>query len=174
MDTTQITEARASELVFQAIVAMKNENRSASRVRIRDMTGLPMSKVDENVKRLADDGKIVRVVAGVYEPNEIWPAPRAITVTETTEGLFIFENGDQVFQVSPPELRKMYFKMKGHIDNFNMAEEVRQLYAIQSAQQGQINHLKAQNRALVKRTTHRPDPRQPGLWEVNSGKKARA
>lgn len=173
MDSTQPTERRAGELVYQAIVDLYNEGRQASRPRIVQLSGIPMSKVDEHVKRLADAGQIVRVTAGVYEPAQVWPAPRIVSLTEDTKGMFTFDIGDEVLKVTPPEFRKMYFKMKGHVDNFSISEEVRQLSASLSLLQGQVARLKAENRQLLKRAVHRGDSRQPGLFDVNS-QKARA
>lgn len=107
------TELRAGQVVLQAVVELVNSGQQASRQRISSVTGLKLKTVDDTVKRLVDDGKLIRVHNGVFEPAETWPAPRAISLTILATGLLKIEVDDTVLELSPPERRLIAQYLEG-------------------------------------------------------------
>jgi biotin operon repressor len=53
----------------------------ASRHRVGDMLDIKLSIVDSHIKTLKDDGRIVCVVNGIYEPAAQYEQDRAMTLT---------------------------------------------------------------------------------------------
>lgn len=76
------TKRTHCQVVLQAIIDLADVHRSASRQQIATLTGLKFAAVDECVKRLKNDGLILSMVPGLFEPVPKTPPSRAITITK--------------------------------------------------------------------------------------------
>lgn len=97
----------SSANVLEVIQDVCNVERSITRERISEITGLRMSIVDDHVRRLVDDGCIVRLKAGVFEVAQAFPPARPISKTLLPSGLVKLEIGSEYFELSPREVRMM-------------------------------------------------------------------
>jgi hypothetical protein len=92
------------QTIYSAIVDLCNVNRAASRQTLSEVTGLKLSIIDDHVKRMCGDGKIRRVVNGVFEPMNT-REDRAVSITWLTNGECKLEVGDEVIELSQREAR---------------------------------------------------------------------
>lgn len=53
--------------IYQAIVDLGESNKVATRQVLMETLGLPYSIIDDHVKRMIEDGRLRRVVHGVFE-----------------------------------------------------------------------------------------------------------
>ena len=91
--------------IEQAIRDLTNINRVASREMIAEITGLKMNIVDDHIKRMKDDGKIRRVLNGVFELTEEVREDRAISMTYLPKGVCKLEIGDHCIELTLREAR---------------------------------------------------------------------
>ena len=109
-DTTQDTIQRTSrQQVLQAIRDLHAANRQPSRHTISEVLGVKLSIVDEHIKNLKDEGLIIPVIRGIFEPVDTRP-DRAVsgTWTETSWGtIYKLEVGDHCIELSPRETRQV-------------------------------------------------------------------
>lgn len=94
-----------SSLIFQSIVDLTNSNRIASRQVLVDLTGLTYSVVDDHIKRMIDDGRVRRVVNGIFEPVLGAPEDRAVSITHLPGGGVKLEIGDTCIDLTLRETR---------------------------------------------------------------------
>ena len=108
-DTTQDTIQRTSrQQVLQAIRDLHAANRQPSRHTISEVLGVKLSIVDEHIKNLKDEGLIIPVIRGIFEPVDTRP-DRAVSGTWTEDELgrtvYKLEVGDHCLDLSPREIR---------------------------------------------------------------------
>lgn len=94
-----------STVVFQTIVDLTNSNRIASRQVLVEETGLSYSVIDDHVKRMIDDGRVRRVVNGIFEPVLGAPEDRAVSITHLPGGGVKLEIGDFCIDLTLRETR---------------------------------------------------------------------
>lgn len=111
--TLQPARASMRELIYQAVVDVHNSGRAASRPVLVSLTGLSYSVVDDHVKRLVDDGRLRRVVNGVFEPVEQLPPARAVSFTKLPSGMAKLEIGDTCIDINPSEERAIGRMLSG-------------------------------------------------------------
>jgi DNA-binding Lrp family transcriptional regulator len=100
-------ETRTSaELVYDTIKDLQEAGRIPTREVIVEESGLRFTVVDEQIKRLRDDGRIRKVVNGVFELMDV-RQDRAISSTITASGLCKLDIGDQCLELSRSEARKI-------------------------------------------------------------------
>lgn len=100
------------QTIYNAIVDLCNINRAASRQTLSEVTGLKLTIIDDHVKRMCDDGKIRRVVNGVFEPTNT-REDRAVSVTWLANGECKLEVGDEVIELSQREARYVGSSLAG-------------------------------------------------------------
>lgn len=100
---TQTPPISNAKLIYQCILDLTNTNRAATRQVISNMTGLKMTIVDDHVKRMKDDGKLISPVNGVFEPVEDAPVDRAVSITYLSNGRVKLEIGDDCLDLTMRE-----------------------------------------------------------------------
>jgi hypothetical protein len=86
-DQTPVTTRRTHyQIVLQAIIDLADVHRAASRQQLVTLTGLKFTAVDDTIKRLKEDGKILSVTPGLFEPVPSMAPDRAISVTLMPDG----------------------------------------------------------------------------------------
>ena len=57
----------STERIFQAVRELRAMDQIATRDTVAELTGLKMTVVDDRLRALVDDGKLKRLLRGVYE-----------------------------------------------------------------------------------------------------------
>lgn len=100
-----MAKSNSTNQVFEAVQELREKDQIATRETVAELTGLKQSIVDDRLRALADDGKICRVLRGVYDVVEQHPPPRAISKTVLPNGAVVYDIGDAVLTLSPQEAR---------------------------------------------------------------------
>ena len=87
----------------------------ATRETVAELTGLKMGIVDDRLRALMDDGKLKRVLRGVYVPVEVHPPARCISKTVLTDGTVKIEIDDEVLTLTPREDRALAMLQAGAV-----------------------------------------------------------
>lgn len=97
----------STNLIFQAVQELRSLDQIATRETVAELTGLKQTIVDDRLRALHDDGKLRRVMRGVYEIVASYPPPRAISKTILPDGLVKLEVGDEILTLTPREDRML-------------------------------------------------------------------
>ena len=95
----------STQRVLDAVRDLRELDQIATRETVAELTGLKMGIVDDRLRALVDDGKLKRLLRGVYELVERFPEPRAISKTVLPNGAVVYDIGDDVWTLSPQEAR---------------------------------------------------------------------
>ncbi len=123
-------EKRASvsaDRVLQVIAEINAAGRVASRQTVAELLEVTVGRVDEHCKRLIEAGSIRRVLPGVYEPVEVMPPPRAVSVTRLAGSWVKIEVGDDLLTITPEEERQLAMSIKGAAEQFQVLAAGRDL-----------------------------------------------
>jgi len=122
-DTSTIKASRTTrETILQIIVDLCEHNLVASRIRIAEMSGLPMTIVDEHIKNLKTDGLIRALYAGCYEPVD-QTLDRPVSTTTLSRGRMKLEIGDDVItNLTPREAFALAKQLAGLLVVFGLAQ----------------------------------------------------
>lgn len=99
--------------VFDAVRELRGLDQIATRETVGELTGLKMAVVDDRLRTLVDDGKLKRLLRGVYELVEEYPASRNISKTILDSGYVMIEitgragAADVVLHLTPTEDRSL-------------------------------------------------------------------
>ncbi|WP_180987891.1 hypothetical protein [Alicycliphilus denitrificans] len=77
--------------VFDAVRELRGLEQIATRETVADLTGLKLSVVDDRLRTLVDDGKLKRLLRGIYELVEAYPPSRNISKTILDNGYVMIE-----------------------------------------------------------------------------------
>ncbi|RUR65891.1 hypothetical protein EJP67_02330 [Variovorax guangxiensis] len=94
-------------LIYRTILDLAEANKVATRQVLMETLGLPYSIVDDHVKRMIEDGRLRRVMPGVFEPVLEAAEDRAISVTHLPGGGAKLEIGDLCADLTLRELRML-------------------------------------------------------------------
>lgn len=115
------------ELVFQTILDLHNAGRIATRSVVKEMTGQSYSVIDDHVKRMLEDGRLRRVVPGVFEPVEELPPAQAISLTVLPSGMAKLEVGDVCLDLNPVDCRRIGVLFRGSAEEMAGLQNAREL-----------------------------------------------
>ena len=142
--TVKTSPASTGQVIWDCILSLRDAGQAISRHRLMELTGFPYTRVDDHVSRWIEEGRMRRVVDGVYEVAPTLPEPRATSVTDLHDGLVVMECGDQEMRVYASEARALARQLGG--------------FALQYAQQQTQSDMAAllveatvRNRALADR-----------------------
>ena len=97
---TEPVTPTTNELVYQCIVDLHGAGKIPTREVIVAETRLKFSVVDDHVKRLRDDGRITKVVNGVFHPV-VMHTEYPSTASVLQDGRVKIEYGDMVMTLTP-------------------------------------------------------------------------
>ena len=66
--------ASSTDRVFDAVRELRALAQIATRETVAELTGLRLGIVDDRLRTLVDDGRLKRLLRGVYELVEVFPA----------------------------------------------------------------------------------------------------
>ncbi|AVQ81668.1 hypothetical protein [Variovorax sp. PMC12] len=115
------------EQIFQTILDLHNAGRVATRQVVKEMTGQSYSVVDDHVKRMLEDGRLRRVVPGVFEPVEEMPETRAVFLGRLPSGMWKFEVGEFCVDLTPSEARTLASLLVGTANEMSSLQNAREL-----------------------------------------------
>lgn len=91
--------------VYHAVRELRALEQTATRETVAELTGLKQSVADDRLRTLVDDGKLKRLLRGIYELVEAYPETRAISKTVLPSGYVKYDIGDEVLTLTPVEDR---------------------------------------------------------------------
>ena len=103
----QTAQQSTTTTVLDAVRELHELGQIAARETVAHRTGLKLSIVDDRLRALTDDGDLVRVARGVYEPAVRYPQPRVISKTVLHNGMVKYDIGDEVLTLTPTEARRL-------------------------------------------------------------------
>lgn len=154
-----IAPPSSSQRVMDAVRELARLEQVATRENVAELTGLTLTVVDDRLKVLTDDGKLRRILKGIYTVAISYPEPRAITVTEIPDGWVTVDVGDQTLVLSPKEARMLGRGLAGHVDDFRAGESINRHLVLATDMAAKVEQLSREVRALKER----PDSRQATL-----------
>lgn len=95
----------STQRIFDAVRELRSLEQIATRETVAELTGLKLSVVDDRLRALVDDGKLKRLLRGIYEVVEDYPETRVISKTVLPSGYVKYDIGDFVLTLTPMEDR---------------------------------------------------------------------
>ena len=62
-----MSKGNSTEQVYAAVQELREQGQIATRESVMELTGLKLSIVDDRLRALVDDGRLRRLIRGVYE-----------------------------------------------------------------------------------------------------------
>ena len=81
-----------------------------------------MTVVDDRLRTLADDGRLRRLVRGVYDLEKPYPPPRPMFFGILADGFVKVEVGDDVLTLSPTEARRLARGLGGFAEDSRLLD----------------------------------------------------
>lgn len=92
---------------------LHQQGQVSTRELLSELTGLKLSKVDDHIGRMIENGRVRRLRAGVFMPVADMPEPRAVSTTDLPDGTVLVEIGDIVLHLWPRECRALAKRLVG-------------------------------------------------------------
>lgn len=146
MSTTTPTPKATGQIIWDTMLALREAGQAISRQRLMEMTGLRYTQVDDHVSRWIEEGRLRRVIDGVYELPEPMPEPRASSVTDLHNGMVLIELGDQELRAYIPEVRALARQLGGFALQFAQLQTQHDMAAL-------LTEATVRNRALADRVS---------------------
>ena len=99
--------------IYEAAQELQAMGTEITRHTIAELTQLPIVVVDDRLRALAEDGRIKRLVRGVYAVVKQYPPTRPMSKTVLSDGFVKIEIGDDVLTLTPREDRVLAVLMAG-------------------------------------------------------------
>ena len=115
----------STQRVFDAVRDLRELDQIATRDTVAEATGLKLAIVDDRLRALVDDGKLKRLLRGVYELVEVFPAPRPIYCGILPNGMVKLEVGESVETFTPSEARRAARALGGFAEDARVIESTR-------------------------------------------------
>lgn len=113
MSLTEKPTIPSTQRIFDAVRELRSLEQIATRETVAELTGLKLSVVDDRLRALVDDGKLKRLLRGIYEVVEQYPPARAISKTILSDGSVKLEIGDELLTLTPSEDRALALLQAG-------------------------------------------------------------
>ena len=152
----------STERIFQAVRELRAMEQIATRDTVAELTGLKMTVVDDRLRALVDDGKLKRLLRGVYELVESFPEPRAISKTVLPNGAVVYDIGDDVLTLSPQEARVLAELSMGAAGTAVLINSTNQHLYLATELAAKVERLEREMRA---HKAHKANPLQGDLLD---------
>ena len=100
-------EITSTQLVLEAAQSLADLDQKVTRESLQAATGLSLHIVDERIRVLINDDRLLRLGRGKYAPAVKFHETRSISKTVLPSGLVKYEIGDQLLELSPQEDRNL-------------------------------------------------------------------
>lgn len=138
----------STQRIYEAVRELRQLEQTATRESVADLTGLPLSIVDDRLRALVDDGKLKRLLRGIYELVEQFAPPRPMSCSILTDGQVNFEIGDAVILFSPQEARNAARALAGFAEDARVIESTRQHLFLATELAAKVKKLEIELKAL--------------------------
>ena len=162
MESTTSKPIPSTERIFQAVRELRATDQIATRETVAELTGLKLSVVDDRLRNLVDDGKLKRLLRGVYELVESFPEPRAISKTVLPNGAVVYDIGDDVWTLSPQEARVLAELSMGAAGTAVLINSTNQHLYLATELAAKVEKMEREMKALK---AHKQNPMQGDLLE---------
>lgn len=162
IESTTCKPIPSTERIFQAVRELRAMDQIATRETVAELTGLKLSVVDDRLRNLVDDGRLKRLLRGVYELVESFPEPRAISKTVLPNGAVVYDIGDDVWTLSPQEARVLAELSMGAAGTAVLINSTNQHLFLATELAAKVEKLEREMKALK---AHKPNPLQGDLLE---------
>lgn len=143
MSTTSTPKA-TGQIIWDTILALRDAGQAISRQRLMELSGLRYTLVDDHISRWIEEGRLRRVIDGVYELTDPVPEPRGVSVTDLHNGQIMIECGDQVVHLWTAEVRSLSRQLGGFALQFAQLQTQHDMGAL-------LAEATVRNRALADR-----------------------
>lgn len=147
----------STQRVFDAVAELRGLDQIATRETVAELTQLKLTIVDDRLRALVDDGRLKRLLRGIYELVETFPPPRPMWCGILPDGMVKFELGEHVIDMTPKEARSAHRALGGFGEDARVIESTKQHMFLATELAAQVEKLKQEVRALK---AHRADERQ--------------
>lgn len=103
----------STDRIYDAVRELRSLEQIATRETVAELTGLKLSVVDDRLRTLVDDGRLKRLLRGIYELVEAYPPARVISKSILGNGYVKIEIGDQLLTLTPTEDRDLAMLQAG-------------------------------------------------------------
>lgn len=162
IESTTCKPIPSTERIFQAVRELRAMDQVATRETVAELTNLKLSVVDDRLRNLVDDGKLKRLLRGVYELVESFPEPRAISKTVLPNGAVVYDIGDDVWTLSPQEARVLAELSMGAAGTAVLINSTNQHLFLATELAAKVEKLEREMRAYK---AHKQNPMQRDLLE---------
>lgn len=149
-EADQAKPITSTQRVFDAVRDLRELDQIATRDTVAELTGLKLTIVDDRLRALVDDGKLKRLLRGIYELVESYPEPRELSCTMLSDGWVKLELGDSMVRLTPTEARRAARALGGFAEDARVIESTKahlflatELAAVVEKQGREIKALKA-------------------------------
>ena len=141
----------STERVYEAVRELRAQEQIATRETVAELTGLKQGIVDDRLRTLVDDGRLKRLLRGIYELVEVYPPMRAMSKTILPDGWIKLEIGDYVLLLSPTEDRTLSLLQAGAAAQVAAIETGRQHLFVATELAAKVEKLERELKALKSR-----------------------
>ena len=150
----------STDRIYDAVRDLRSLEQIATRETVAELTGLKLSVVDDRLRALVDDGRLKRLLRGIYELVEAYPASRAISKTIVGNGYVKIEIGDQLLTLTPSEDRDLAMLQAGAAGQAILINSTTQHLYLATELAAKVEKLE---RELKAHKAHRLNPMQGNL-----------
>ena len=150
----------STDRIYDAVRQLRSLEQIATRETVAELTGLKLSVVDDRLRALVDDGRLKRLLRGIYELVEAYPASRAISKTIVGNGYVKIEIGDQLLTLTPSEDRDLAMLQAGAAGQAILINSTTQHLYLATELAAKVEKLE---RELKAHKAYRPNPMQGDL-----------
>jgi hypothetical protein len=143
--TTTIT---STQRIYEAVRELRNLEQTATRESVAALTSLRLSIVDDRLRALVDDGKLKRLLRGIYEMVEQFAPPRPMSCSILSDGQVNFEIGDAAILFSPQEARSAARALAGFAEDARVIESTRQHLFLATELAAKVKKLEIELKAV--------------------------
>lgn len=168
--TTETTSAApaitSTQRIFDAVRDLREVDQIATRETVAELTGLKMAIVDDRLRALVDDGKLKRLLRGVYELVETFPEPRPIYCGILPNGMVKLEVGESVETFTPSEARRAARALGGFAEDARVIESTRTHLFLATELAAKVERQEREMKAMRELLREKMDARQLDLLGI--------
>lgn len=138
----------STQRIYEAVRELRQLEQTATRESVSDLTGLPLSIIDDRLRALVDDGKLKRLLRGIYELVEQFAPPRPMSCSILSDGQVNFEMGDAVILFSPQEARNAARALAGFAEDARVIESTKQHLFLATELAAKVKKLELELKAV--------------------------
>ncbi len=170
--TTETTSAApaitSTQRIFDAVRDLREVDQIATRETVAELTGLKMAIVDDRLRALVDDGKLKRLLRGVYELVETFPEPRPIYCGILHSGMVKLELGEDVLTLTPSEARRTARALGGFAEDARVIESTKAHLFLATELAAKVERQEREMKAMRELLRDKLDERQMDLLGINT------